>query len=181
MVQGGMATTLDVRSVPDRVLKAYLYPLGGWGIGLLFLFAAGETVWAITLCYPLALWYGGLTAWWAMDTRRRRDIEGLRPEEIDAGVRSVGRILAGSAMAPAIVFMTLDPLSPSTWGTVGSIALVTAIAWGLANALPKLKRRVSHTAAIVVAWAALPLNATGALSLAFWLGLLDEVRGVVTP
>jgi len=158
-----MATHSDVRSLPDRVLKAYLWPLGAWGVGLLFLFAFGETFWAITLCYPLAVWFGVLTLWWGARTRSRLRAGELTRPEVDAGVRSIARL----------------PLSPGAWGTCASVGIVAGLAWLGANSLPRLSHRLSHTLALVVAWLALPLNATGSLSLAFWLGLFEEVRSVV--
>jgi len=173
-----MPTPSDVRSVPDRVLKAYLWPLGGWGVGLLFLFAFGKTLWAITLCYPLAVWFGLLTLWWGARTGARHHSGDLTRAEVDAGVRSIARLLAGAALTPAIVFMALDPLPPSTWGTVASVGIVSGLAWLGANALPRLSHRLSYTLALLVAWIALPINATGSLSLAFWLGLFEQVRSV---
>jgi hypothetical protein len=174
-----MATHSDVRSVPDRVLKAYLWPLGGWGVGLLFLFAFGKTLWAITLCYPLAVWFGLLTLWWGVRTQSRLRAGELTRPEVGAGVRSIARILAGAALTPAIVFLALDPLSPGAWGTCASVGIVAGLAWLGANALPRVSHRLSYTAALFLAWLALPLNATGSLSIAFWTGLFEEVRSVV--
>lgn len=174
-----MVAGTDINSVPDGVLNAYLWPLGAWGIALLFLYASGNTVVSLTLCYPLALWFAGLTFWWVLRTERRYRGGLLEASEVKAGVRSVCRILAAASVTPGLVFLAMDPLSTSTWGTCGSVAIVTAIAWTLANTMPRLGRRATYLLAIAFAWSSLPLNATGAITLAMWLGWFEGVRGAV--
>ena len=57
-----MASADELRAVPDRYFNGLAWPLGAWAIGLLFLFAVQRTPFALWLCYPLTIWYGGLTA-----------------------------------------------------------------------------------------------------------------------
>ena len=169
----------DLRSLPDRVLRLYLGSLGVWGAGLVGLFVAGHTPLALTLCYPLALWLGGLTTWWGLGALRKLRAGELAYPEVDAAVVSIGRILAGGSAIPAIVFLAEDPLQARSWGTCLSIAIVSGIAWAGVHGLVRLSNRYSNGLALAAAWAALPVNATGALSVGFWFGWFDVVQGAV--
>ena len=173
-----MSSVNDLDAVPDRVFNGYLWPLGAWGVCLLFLFGAQRTPFALWLCFPLAVWYLGLTIWWGIRAARRHERHDLNGESLRAGVQSIGRFLAGASITPAMVFMAMDPLSPSAWGTAAGVGIVGAIAWIAVATLPKLDRRPTHWIALGIAWAALPLNATGALSLATWFGQVRNAVGV---
>ena len=117
-----MAT--DHRALPDRTLNLYLYPIGAWAFGFGSLYFAGFGAWAIPLCYPLALWQTGLSAWWGRTLLARLDVGELTTAEAHAGVRSVAQILAWGALSPAIVFLTQDPLAPEAWSTtVGAVVV----------------------------------------------------------
>ena len=119
----------DLHTVSDRMLNSLLYPLAGWGISVAGLFMMGEVQWALQLLYPLAMWQTALTAKWGTNLLKR-----LREGEVDnpqanAGVTSVGRILAASALSPVLVFFCRDPFEPSNWSTSFGVVVVAAAAW----------------------------------------------------
>lgn len=170
---GAMAS--DYRAVPDTVLSLYLYPTGGWAIVFALLYFTGRGALAIPLCYPLALWQIGLSAVWGRGLVRRLDTGDLTLGEAHAGVRSVGQILAWSALSPAIVFMTADPLAPSSWSlTLGAVG-VSSLAYLGVMVLTRRASRWTHGAAVAIACMALPLNATGAVTVGTMVGLFDAV------
>lgn len=168
-----MAT--DHRALPDLVLNLYLYPVGAWVIGFAGLFFADHAAYAIPLLYPLALWQIGLSMWWGQGLLRRLDTGDLSLGEAHAGVRSVGQLLAWSALSPAIVFLTNDPLSPAAWSTTLGAVLVSIGTYAGVLLLTRLASRWTHGAAIAIACFALPLNAIGAVTVASMLGLFDVV------
>ncbi len=174
-----MAQYGSSRAVSDRVFNGYLWPLAAWAIGQLFLYAGGQTPFGLWLLFPLAAWYGVLSFGWGLSTHRRVRAQELNHTDVRDGVGSIGRFMAAASLSPALVFMVMDPLSPSTWGTCAGVGVVAGIAWGAANTLPALERRSTHWIAVFVAWGALPLNASGALSLASWLGWFGGMRTVV--
>lgn len=168
-----MAT--DHRALPDLVLNMYLYPVGAWVILFACLFFANQAAWAIPLLYPLALWQIGLSIYWGRTLLRRLDTGDLSTAEAHAGVRSVGQLLAWSALSPAIVFLTDDPLAPAAWSTTLGAVLVSIGVYAAVLLLTRLASRWTHGAAIAIACFALPLNATGAVTVASMLGLFDVV------
>jgi hypothetical protein len=168
-----MAT--DHRALPDVVLNLYLYPVGAWVILFGCLFFANYAAYAIPLLYPLALWQIGLSIWWGSSLLRRLDSGDLTTAEAHAGVRSVGQLLAWSALSPAIVFLTNDPLAPAAWSTTLGAVLVSIGAYVGVIVLTRMASRWTHGVAIAIACFALPLNATGAVTMASMLGLFDVV------
>lgn len=168
----------DVRALPQRVLDLYLYPLGAWGVALVLLYLGDQSELALLLLYVLALWQIGLTAWWGRDLLRRFRAHEITRAEAVAGVRSVGHILAGSALTPAIVFTATDPLSMHGLGSSVGNVVVAAAAFFAVNVLSKLSHRWAYTAALTLAGLALPLNATGAVTAAtlagWWVGIVEH-------
>lgn len=165
----------DLRSLPDGTLKAYLYALGAWAIAAAISYPLDRMGLALTLCFPLAFWFCGLTVWWWLRTRGRVDRDGLDDVEVAAGVKSVGRIMAGAGMVPAIVFLANDPLAADAWGTLAGVAVLTAIGWFIANVGPRLKASVARIGVLVACWLVLPINATGTISVAWFMGWFDRV------
>lgn len=175
----GMTSPIsDVRALPQRVLDLYLYPLGAWGVGLAALYLADRAHLALLLLHALALWQTGLTVWWGRDLLRRYRTDQLTRAEADAGVRSVGHILAASALTPAIVFLATDPLSPHGLGASLGGAVVAGMAWVAVAVLVRLSNRWAHAVALGMACTALPLNATGAVTIAtlagWWSDLVEH-------
>lgn len=169
-----MATASDHRSLPDTTLNLYLYPLAAWGVGLAALWFSGYGAFAVPLIYLVGLWQTGLTIVWGTRMLRRYEAGEFTRPEADAGVLSVARILAGSSMLPAIVFFAEDPLEPSTWGVSISIILVAALVYVASPWVVKLSNRWTHTLVLAVAAFSLPLNTTGAVSLAAAIGWFDR-------
>ncbi|MFK7927024.1 MAG: hypothetical protein AB8H79_02460 [Myxococcota bacterium] len=165
----------DLRSLPDGILKAYLYALGAWGLAAAAAYPLDRLGLALTLCYPLALWFAGLTGWWVVRVFRQHRAGELESAEVSAGVRSIGRILAGAGMIPAIVFLARDPLAVSSWGTLVSVGALTGIGWFIANVGPRLQASVARLGILVTCWLILPINATGTLSYAWFIGWFDRV------
>lgn len=163
----------DLRALPDVVLNLYLYPVGAWAILFGCLFFANYAAFAIPLLYPLALWQIGLSIYWGTGLLRRLDSGDITLGEAHAGVRSVGQLLAWSALSPAIVFLTNDPLAPTAWSTTLGAVIVSIAAYLGVMLLTRLASRWTHGAAIAIACFALPLNATGAVTMASMLGLFD--------
>lgn len=165
----------DLRSLPDFVLKAYLFSLGGWGVALVVLWSVGAVGIALSLCFPLAVWLGVLTMWWWLRTLARVRRGELLDLELAAGVYSVGRILAGGGLIPGIVFVSYDPLSVPNWGTFGGVFAVSAVAAVLLSMGRRVEKRWLQPGLLVIAWLTLPINATGAVSAGAILGVFDAV------
>ena len=165
----------DLRSLPDSVLKLYLYAVGGWGVVLAILYMVGLLQWALTLCVPLALYLDGLTVWWWRQSGVRLRAGELEEEELSSGVKSIARILAAVGLLPGIVFLAKDPLLPETWGTFIGIAVLSAVGWLLANYGSRLRANAARLAVLVFCGLVLPLNATGSVSVAFFRGWFDRV------
>jgi hypothetical protein len=170
-----MSQATDVRSIPDWLLNAYLLPISVWGIGYGALYFTSRDAWAIPLLYPLALWQIALTIWWGLQSLRRVRSGELTMPEIDAGARSIGAIAAGVAMLPAVVFLVNDPLAHEAWGTAVGILLVSGAAWGAVNVGARLANPFAHVAILAFALLALPINATGAVTVATMVGWFDKV------
>lgn len=165
----------DHRALPDTVLNMYLYPVGAWVLLFGGLYFAGYGPLAIPLCYPLALWQIALSIWWGRGLVQRLRAGELTDAEAHAGVHSVGTLLAWSALTPAMVFLTNDPLAPSAWSaTVGAVS-ISALAYGGVRLLSRFSSYWTHGAAIAIACFALPLNATGGVTLATAVGLYDAI------
>ena len=167
--------TSDHRALSNVTLNLYLYPVGAWAIALGLLYFTSHGALAIPLCYPLAIWQIALSAWWGRRLLARLDRGELSLAEAHAGVRSVGQLLAWSALCPAFVFMTDDPLAPSAWSAALGAVGVSGLAYLGVMALTRIGSRWTHGAAIAIACAALPLNATGAVTIASMLGLFDAM------
>ncbi len=170
-----MSTASDYRALPDRTLNLYLYPLGIWGIATVALWFSQYGQWAIPLCYPLALWQIVLSAAWGTNLLRRLDRGELTNAEAHSGIRSVANLLGGSALLPAIVFLANDPMSPEGWSTAVGAAVVAGLAVGAVSVLTRMSSRWTHAVALALACLALPVNATGAVTVATMLGLYDVV------
>jgi hypothetical protein len=178
------------RAVPAKVVDYYTWPIMLWAAGLLFLFGAdmaelhfpsGGKIGielGLWLCYPLAIWNGAVSAWWAWRATQRRAAGEITAEEGTAGVKYIGHLLAQTAAAPAIIFLASEPLLASSWATCASIAITSGAAYGGVSALVRLPSRTARAMALVLGCLALPINATGAVSLAWWMGLFDPI---VTP
>lgn len=170
-----MASVSDHRALPDATLNLYLYPIGAWGAAAVVLFFTGYAAFSLPLLYPLSLWQIGLSAVWGGRMLRRLQTGELTNGEAHAGVRSVGQILAASSCLPAIVFLTDDPLAPAAWGTTVGALVLAGLVYGGLLALTRIGSRVTHGAAIALACFALPVNATGAVTVATMIGLFDKV------
>lgn len=166
-----MAT--DVRALPNATLNLYLYPVGAWVILFAVLYFGGYAHYALPLCYPLALWQALLSAWWARSLVRRVDAGELSSEEAHEGVRSVGQLLAWSGLAPAIALLTEDPLAMSAWSAMFGAVAVSGLAYVGVVAVTRLAARWTHLAAVMVACLVLPLNATGAVTAATFIGIFS--------
>jgi len=160
----------DIHTVSDRMLNLLLYPVAGWGVGLIGLYVLDQTAWALQLLYPLALWQGAIAAWWGRDLLRRLDREEVTYPQANAGVRSVGRILVATALCPILVFFAHDAFAPGTWSTGFGVLMVSAVSWVAVNGLVRVPGKWSHGAALVVAVLALPVSATGSVTVASMLG-----------
>jgi hypothetical protein len=165
----------DERTLPDRTLNLYLYPVVAWGLATAALFLTGNFQWSLPLAYPLALWHIGLSAVWGMRLLRMLDRGEATNAEAHEAVTSVGNILAGSALLPAIVFLANDPLSPRSWSLTFGAFVVAGLAVGVRVVLTKVASRWTHAAAITAACLALPLNVTGSVTVASMLGLYDTM------
>ncbi len=166
--------TTDVRSLPDHTLNLYLYGMGAWGIALGVLFFSGRTPLAIPLAYLVALWQIGLTVWWGPRMLKRYEAGELTRAEADAGVSSVGKLMATSSLLPAIVFVAQDPLRMESWVVAVSIAGVAAVAYFGSSLAVRLSNRWTHGLVLLATALTLPLNATGAVSVAKAIGFFDQ-------
>lgn len=164
----------DLRSLPDTTLELFLYGIGVWGFALLLLYIGELTAFAIPLTYAVFVWQALLTGWWGLDLSRRFDAGELGAGEARAGVASVARILTASSVLPAVVFLVEDPLSASSWtAAVGTFA-VAGVVWGLTWVLSRIEHRYAHVLLLALANLALPLNATGAVTVAMASGFFDR-------
>ena len=168
-----MAT--DVRSVPDRLLDALLYPVAGWGVLYGVLYFLGRDAFAIPLLFPLALWQAALTIGWGLAMVRQVRRGALAPDEVHAGARSIGGIVASDALLPAVVFLVADPLSPTAHGTAIGIGVVSGLAYALVVLGGRIGNRYLDVAVLTVACLALPINTTGAVTMASMAGWFDQV------
>jgi len=172
----------DRRSLPTPVLNLYLYALMVWGIALLSLFLTGYIAYGIPACYLLWVWQAGVTLYWGRFLIGEVNEGRLGRDEVDAGARSVGKILTSSALLPAILFLGQDPLDPRVISTCIGACLVSAIAWGFVSALGRFSNRYAHIAALTLACLALPINTSGAVTVATFVGVWDAVVEVApTP
>ncbi len=165
-------------SISDVVSNLYVMPVAAWALGLLFMFALGDTGYAIGWCYPLALWWIGVSIWWL---RKSHDdiASGKRTrDDVAEGVEWIGHTLAGVSGAPAIIFLAAAPLQKAAWATTGSCIIVCVLTYGAVSALSRQKWTGAHTVALVIACLAMPLNASTAISLGWWLGLIGTVSDV---
>lgn len=165
----------DHAALSDRTLNMYLWPVGVWGAVLLVLYVTDYTAYAIPLCYLVALWQIALSAVWGRNLLARLGRGEITRPEANAGVKSVGRILAATSLAPAIVFLANDPLAPSAWSTTAGVVVVASLAFGAVTLLTRLPGAATHTMAIAIGCLAMPLNATGAVTVATLTGLYDVV------
>jgi hypothetical protein len=163
-------TVSDFRALPDWTLNLYLYPIGAWGVLALVLFLTGFSQWALPLAYPLAVWQLALTAFWGTNLLRRLDRGELSNAEAHEGIRSVTSIVIGSALLPAIVFLANDPLEPEAWSLTVGTFVVAGLLLGLSRLLIRASSRLLHGLALAVAIVALPLSATGSVTVATFLG-----------
>ncbi|MCA9570153.1 MAG: hypothetical protein KC656_20050 [Myxococcales bacterium] len=161
-------------------MNLYLYPLGAWGLATLGLWFTDYGQWAIPLCYPLGFWQIGLSAVWGTRLMRRVDRGEVSNAEASEGIRTVGHILAGSSLAPAILFLANDPIAPQAWSTTVGCAVVGGLTVLALRGLIRVATRWSHAVALAAACLALPINATGTVTVATMLGLYDVVVEV-TP
>jgi hypothetical protein len=168
-------TATDIRSLPDAFLNAYLFPVGAWGVAYAGLFLCGYDAWAIPLLYPLALWQISLTTYWVLRTIRAVRAEQLTPPEVGAGVRSIGGIAAADALLPGVVFLVNDPLSSNAHGTALGVAAVAGVAYLLVRVSPRFSNNYLYAAVLAFACLALPINATGAVTVAKMAGWFDKV------
>lgn len=145
-----------------------------WGLSLVLLYVANLTALALPLCIPLAIWNAGLSLVWGRDLIKRYDAERLSEAEVLAGVRSVGSLLAGVSMIPGIVFLVNDPIAMSSWSTFFGIIIVAGLARLGVDLMSRIAHRYASIFALTVACLALPLNTTGAASVAAMVGLYDK-------
>ena len=165
----------DHRSVPDLVLDLYLYPIAAWWVVLVLLFIWEFTAWAMPLLIALAAWQVALTLWWGVHTLRRYDRGELRFDEAVAGVRSVGRIVAATGVLPALVFLGRDPFSTESLSSVVGVCVVAGASWLAVHGLIRLNARWAYSAALAASCVALPVSATGAVTVASMLGWYQVV------
>ena len=164
----------DLRSLPTRTMNLYLYPMAGWALLLFGLFVLDQTPWALFLCFPLAVWNAGLSITWGRFVTKQYN-EGLISQvETRAGVQSVGGMLSAASMMPGIVFLIDDPLAMSSWSTFFGIMIVAAIARFGVDMMVKVPHRFASYFSLTVACLALPINTTGAASVAATVGLFDR-------
>lgn len=164
----------DLRSLPDAFLKAYLYAIGGWGLALAILYPFDHLQWALTLCFPLALWQAVVTGWWWVRVRGSADLA-LQPVEVSSGVRSVARILAASGLLPGIVYLAQDPLQPEAWGPLVGVGALVGVGWLAANLGPRISADPARIGILVATGLVLPLGATGTITWAWARGWFDRV------
>jgi hypothetical protein len=160
----------DIHTVSNRMLNLLLYPVAGWGIALVGLYVSGQSAWALPLLYAIAIWQTALAAWWGRDLLARLDREEVTYPQANAGVKSVGRILAATSLAPVMVFFCRDPFAPESWSTSFGVCVVAAVSWVAVNGLVRVPGKWSHGLALFVAALALPISATGSVTVASMMG-----------
>ncbi|MFT4623882.1 MAG: hypothetical protein ACI8PZ_002538 [Myxococcota bacterium] len=165
----------DLHVVSELLLKLMLYPIVGWSALLLVLYVVGHVGWGLVLCFPLSLWLGACTVWWAVITRRRWTEQDVAKADVVAGVRALGHILAGASSTPALVFLANDPFSSSAWSTTVGVGIVSGVAYVAVSLLVRIARRPALIGALALAWTSLPINAMGAVTVATMLGWYDTV------
>ena len=79
------------------------------------------------------------------------------------------------SILPAVVFFAQDPLSYSSWGAVASIFGVAGIVYAGAPWVVRLSNRWTHILVLTGAACALPVNATGAVSVAAAVGWFNRI------
>jgi len=172
----------DQRSLPTPVLNLYLYALMAWGFGILGLFFTDYLVYGIPACYLLWLWQAGVTLYWGRFVIKQVNQGLLKRDEVDAGAKSVGKILASSALLPAILFLGLKPLDPVVISACVGSVIVSGLAWAFVNALGRFSNRYAHIAALTLACLALPINTSGAVTVGTFIGIWDAmVDSAPTP
>lgn len=167
-----------LRSLPDPVHRAYLLPISGFALAMMVLWAASLTPVALFLLYLLSAYNVGLTLWWSRGMYRRRREGELAEGEVQSGLLAVIRLLGWSSALPVVLFAATDPLSTEVWKTAVSIGILTTLALTLGPWLARRGTRPAGTAGLALALAALPLNTSGALSMAFWLGWVEALTGL---
>lgn len=172
-----MSTDLDndLRSLPDQTLQLFLYGIGAWGLAMLLLYSIQATALAIPLLFVVFIWQALLTGWWGTDLMKRFDNNGLTEGEARAGVASVARILTSSSLLPAIVFLAEDPLAAASWTAATGTVIVAGVVWVVSSIAARIQNRFAHIAALALASLALPINATGAVSIAVTAGFFDKI------
>ena len=168
-----MATDINVLST--RMLSLLLYPIVGWAGLVLVFYMFGHIGWGIVACFPLALWLGGLGTWWAVTTRARLGDGEVTESEVSAGVRTIGHIFAGASSTPAMVFLANDPFASTAWSTAVGVGVVSMAAYLLTTLATRQLRGHTLALALALSWLALPVNATGAVTVASMLGWYDTV------
>lgn len=163
-----MAT--DLRSVSDTTFNLYLYPIVAWASGLLLLYSQGWLRFGLALCYPLAAWYAALSGVWLVQAQRRHRAGQLDRDEVAAGARSLGKVLSLVSLCPALVFLADDPFAAAAWSAGAGVGLVALLSYGFVEGVTRFEHGLASGFALAVASLALPINATGALSLATVLG-----------
>jgi hypothetical protein len=155
-------------------MNLYLYPIAIWVIALILLYVAEKTPWALLLCFPLAIWNAGLSIYWGRFVTRRFDNHDITQGETLAGVQSVGNLLAGASLMPGIVFLIDDPIAMSSWSTFFGICIIAGAARVGVTIMTKINHRYASYLALTVACLALPVNTTGAASVAAFVGFFDQ-------
>jgi hypothetical protein len=168
---GAMAT--DVRALPNATLNLYLYPVGAWVVVFAALYFAGYPHFALPLCYPLALWQVLLSASWGRRLLQRLEAGQVTYSEAHAGVRSVGQLLVWSGLAPGIALLAEDPLAMSAWSAMAGAVAVSGLSWIGIAALTRVASAWTHLAAVALGCCVLPLNATGAVTVATLIGIFS--------
>ncbi len=167
-------------AVDEYVSRLFVWPVAAWGVGLLFLWATGNMEYGISLCYPLAMWWIGVSIWFSRKNKDAIEAGTLRREDADEGVEWIGHTLVFTAGAPAIIFLADNPLHRAAYMTTAGVVITCAICYFAVSFLSKRSMTGAHTTALVIASLAMPINATGALSLGWYLGVFDTVKDVTT-
>jgi hypothetical protein len=166
-----MAT--DVRALPNTTLNLFLYPVGAWVLVFAMLYFGGYGHLALPLCYPLALWQAALSATWGRRLLQRVENGEISFAEAHEGVRSVGQLLCWSGVAPAIALLTEDPLATSAWSAMLGAVAISGLCWLGILALTRVRSAWSHLVAVALGCLVLPLNATGAVTAATFIGIFS--------
>ncbi|MCB9668317.1 MAG: hypothetical protein H6736_21815 [Alphaproteobacteria bacterium] len=165
----------DLRSLPDSTLQLYLGGIVAWGFVLVLLYLFERTAAAIPLTYAVFVWQALLTGWWGSGVMRAYDSGELSSGEARAGVQSVARIVTASALLPAVAFLIEDPLAASSWTAAAGTVAVAAVMWLLIATVGRIQHRVALVLLLALANLALPINATGAVSVGIASGFFDRL------